>query len=309
MREIRKTNWLYLVLIVAFLVISLGSGFLYQLVEDTMWGNCFLMVFPELLMLVIGIIYLKRVDKKKIWSSIRMHKLSPLTVFLVVVMGICLIPMVSLVNAISMMFATNLVESTMVNLSQYGFFGALFMIAIVPAFVEEFIYRGIFANTYMNYSYKKGVIVSALLFGLMHMNFNQFSYAFFIGIIFAIVLEVTDSILSSMILHFMINGSSVASYFLIVKMQGVLGGGEGNLDLASTEMTWAMVGAYVIPALIAAIIFFLILWGIGKSNGKIGAPKEEQSTKSGKIWSWQLTIATIICLIMAILVEVGSRLA
>ena len=40
------------------------------------------------------------------------------------------------------------------------------------------------------------------------MNFNQMPYAFFLGIIMALVMEACDSVIAPMIVHFTLNGSS-----------------------------------------------------------------------------------------------------
>lgn len=326
MKEIRKTNGLFLLLIVAFIIVSFGSGFFYLLIANFWWADAVIIVLPEILMLVIAILYIKK-SGRKFWETIHFRALSPLTIFLLMIMGILLIPMVSFINAFSMMFATNLVGSTMDTVVDYGFFFSFFSIAVVPAFVEEAVYRGIFANTYMKRGYIKGALFSAFLFGMMHMNFNQFSYAFFIGIVFAIVMEITNSVLSSMILHFMINGSSMVSYFIVTKANDLLGGEEIQLATDSVKMTWEMVASYFIPAFISAIIFVFILCMIGKSNGRLEVFKnkyrkeeislienqyEEQEMpqeKTNKIWTWQLTVATVLCCMVAMLVELGNRIS
>ena len=325
MKEIRKTNWLFLILITAFTAVSFGGGFLYQLIANFWWADALFILLPELLMLGIAAIYIKG-SGKKFGETIRLHKLSPLTIFLLIIMGIFLIPVVSFINALSMMFATNLVGDTIDTLSDYGFLFSLFAIAVVPAFVEEVVYRGIFANTYMKRSYIKGALLSAFLFGIMHMNFNQFSYAFFIGIVFAFVMEITGSILSSIILHFMINGSSIVSYFIVTKVQDLLGEQEVQMATDSIQITWEVVGAYFLPAVFSGSIFLFLLWLIGKSNGRFhvlrnrksenetifveGQPKVKEmiEEKKERLWTWQLVVATILCCVIAIVVEIGNRI-
>ena len=47
----------------------------------------------------------------------------------------------------------------------------------------------------------KESLLSALFFGIAHMNFQQFSYAFFLGIVFGCLLEATDSIFATITAH------------------------------------------------------------------------------------------------------------
>lgn len=67
------------------------------------------------------------------------------------------------------------------------------------------IYRGI-----ANKSNKKIVIIiSALLFAFLHMNFNQMCYAFVMGLVFAIVIYLTDNLSVSILLHMLFNAFTV----------------------------------------------------------------------------------------------------
>ena len=57
-------------------------------------------------------------------------------------------------------------------------------------------------------AFGKAALMSGLIFGLMHLNFNQFSYGFVLGVIFAAVVEASGSIYASMAIHFLINFQS-----------------------------------------------------------------------------------------------------
>ena len=57
--------------------------------------------------------------------------------------------------------------------------------------------------------YKRQVLLSSLLFGLMHMNFNQAPYAFALGVAMAVLVEATGSLWSSVLMHVIFNAQSV----------------------------------------------------------------------------------------------------
>jgi len=87
---------------------------------------------------------------------------------------------------------------------------SIILIGIVPAFVEEMFFRGVILSGFKeNYSQKKAIIVSALLFGIIHLNPWQFVPAFIIGIISAWVCLQTKSILPSIYMHLFNNMLSV----------------------------------------------------------------------------------------------------
>ena len=90
---------------------------------------------------------------------------------------------------------------------------------LIPAFVEELLFRGVFLRNLLPYGKTTAIIVSSLMFAMMHQNFYQFFYTFIGGMVFAYLFIRTGSIWASVIAH-MINNtlsvltSDVASAFL-----------------------------------------------------------------------------------------------
>lgn len=77
--------------------------------------------------------------------------------------------------------------------------------AIVPAFAEEFAFRGILMGTLRKFGDSFAIITSAIVFGAMHGNIAQIPFAFILGLVFAYVDCKTNSILPSIIIHFLNN--------------------------------------------------------------------------------------------------------
>jgi len=66
------------------------------------------------------------------------------------------------------------------------FIVSIILVGIMPAFLEEMLFRGLFLSGFKdNYSKTKAIFISALLFGLIHLNPYQFVTAFIIGIVTA----------------------------------------------------------------------------------------------------------------------------
>jgi membrane protease YdiL (CAAX protease family) len=79
---------------------------------------------------------------------------------------------------------------------------AIILIGIIPAITEEMLFRGVVLNGFKeNYSDKKAILISALLFGIIHLNPWQFVTAFIIGIVMAWVCIKTKSIILCMYMH------------------------------------------------------------------------------------------------------------
>lgn len=80
-----------------------------------------------------------------------------------------------------------------------------FSTAVVPAFVEELMFRGMVYANLRPYGKGIAIMISALLFGLMHQNAGQLLYATAAGIVLAVVYEMTSSFWCCVLLHFFNN--------------------------------------------------------------------------------------------------------
>jgi len=84
----------------------------------------------------------------------------------------------------------------------------LFLVAFLPAFCEEFLHRGVLLQGIKHIGFKKAIILSSLLFALLHFNIQQTSYAFVVGLILGFVSVVSKNIYPAMIIHFVNNAVS-----------------------------------------------------------------------------------------------------
>ncbi len=99
------------------------------------------------------------------------------------------------------------VEST--PSTNYEIVLALLTSAVVPAFVEELLFRGVILNNLMPYGKDTAIILSALSFGLMHQNAGQFLYTTVAGLILGYIFVVSGNIWAGVLIHFVNNASSV----------------------------------------------------------------------------------------------------
>lgn len=81
---------------------------------------------------------------------------------------------------------------------------------MVPAFCEEFLFRGAILTNCLPFGRSNAIFISALLFGLMHQNAEQILYAFAAGIFLGVVYERTGSIWVCTFLHLVNNFMSTA---------------------------------------------------------------------------------------------------
>lgn len=136
---------------------------------------------------------------------------------LMIPLALCLDKIAEFINVVSQLFSANSIGGHVAELViKYPFLVAFFVVAVMPALCEELIYRGVLFQGYRKNGIPVAVFLTAFLFGMMHMNLNQFSYAFVLGIIFALIREITDSVLPVVLLHIYINGKSVVVLYASV---------------------------------------------------------------------------------------------
>ncbi len=85
----------------------------------------------------------------------------------------------------------------------------LFMHALLPALLEELLFRYLPMKLLLPYSKRWCIILSSLYFAFVHMSLFQIPYALFAGVIFIAVDIICDSVWPSMIIHLVNNAASV----------------------------------------------------------------------------------------------------
>ena len=126
-----------------------------------------------------------------------------------------LLPLVAPI--VSIVFLTSLISALILSLvgikstpvENQGLVTMLLVHAVLPAILEEVMFRYIPLRLLEPYSKRWCVIYSAICFALIHCNFAQMPYAFVAGALFMLVDISLDSIWPSLILHFINNATSV----------------------------------------------------------------------------------------------------
>lgn len=90
----------------------------------------------------------------------------------------------------------------------FGYFTYLFLVAISAPIMEELLFRGILYKNSESLGELFAVALSGITFGLYHANGVQSLYTIVLGVTSCLLLLKTESIIPSMILHFMLNGVS-----------------------------------------------------------------------------------------------------
>ena len=127
-----------------------------------------------------------------------------------------------------------------------------FYACLLGPVLEELLYRGVLLQTMRKYNERFAIFLSALIFGLMHQNYQQFILGFIVGIPLAVVTIKCGSLLPAIFTHIIMNttatiGSCWLQYAAPEYYEAAL---SGNTDISLSILTpdgWA--------ALICLMIF------------------------------------------------------
>lgn len=134
-------------------------------------------------------------------------------------------------------------------------------VAVAAPILEELIFRGIVLKTFLKkYKPMKAIVLSALLFGIVHFNPWQFIAAFAMGIAIAWVYYQTKSIFPAIFIHFVNNFSG----FILGKKYGDINLSTYELVGSTTNYILLIVGSI----LIIVLSYFLFIKTIAPSKNK-----------------------------------------
>lgn len=299
----KKVNWLFLT---TLLVEAAVMAFMY-LCSDISLGIIESLLLSQLIVLVPAVLFLlgTRTDPGRLIAHNR-PKFT--TTLLVVVFTFLCMPAIIAVNAFSMLFVDNEVAGLQSYMLSVPWWQILLMVGIIGPVSEEFVFRGVIYHGYKtSQRFAGSMLLSALLFGLTHLNFNQMSYAVLVGIVSVLLLEGSGSIFYSMLFHICINTTNVVQ-MLVQKAQGTIMSQEESM--AYIERTMQMpykqalavsVSVYAVIAAGAAALAGCLLYLIVKKENRVQHMQQllhgNTGEKRTKLISVPLVISVVLCLL------------
>ena len=193
--NVLSVNTLILILAIVFLTI----GFDIQKKYD-FFGQ----LITELLIVLLPALLIARTGNTR--SILRINKISLKDVFFTITIVILAYPIILLLNGLFMSLFSSVMEfknSThqliTLDTSMYNY---LVFYCIVPAICEEVLFRATVMNAYEIFGSKFAILMSSLVFALFHFDIQNFMAPLLLAILFANILNLTNSIYAAIIAHF-----------------------------------------------------------------------------------------------------------
>lgn len=209
--------------IVVYSFIMTLSGFSYEKMINILFEpavNKVLSIFLSMLLFTLPFIIPFKFGKYRISDLVILKKTEKKSFLPLFLLGVSFCSLANIatsyVQSIFDMFGVDYSVDYGENPS--GFFGfmlSLIATVAVPAFVEEFACRGIILGSLRKFGDGFAVLTSAIIFGLLHGNFEQMPFAFMVGLILGFVTVKSGSMWIAIAIHAFNNFSSVVlSYTL-----------------------------------------------------------------------------------------------
>ena len=236
-------------------------------------------------------------EKASLKTRLHYNKVKPSTLGYVVLFTWLSMPLTTLINAVSMLFVDNTIVGMTDMILEVPFPIMLFIMAVMPACIEELVYRGIAYGGYRAEGTKfMAVLLSSAMFGLVHGNVNQAMYAFVLGILLALLFEATGSIFSTMLFHFLYNAQSCCIMFLVEAIQPGYYSNAANMT-TTTEQLCMIISVYLIITAVTTPLAICLLYKIAKNEGRavelMGCLPGKQKNRE-KLVTVTYIIATVI---------------
>lgn len=256
--KIYKSNVYFLLLMISsmFVPIALSYAYHYLGVRDT---RIMLFLNHMVLFIIPAFIYLK-VTKSNIKETLRLNKLPLTDIGIVLIIAFLTYPIMGACSNISSLFFNNNIGEYMTSISDTPILVMILLFGVMPAITEEINLRGIMLSGYDNVSPFKASLMVGLFFGIFHLDLQQFLYAAVLGFIMAYVVRVTNSIFSSVLIHFVVNTSSVIIQRIVsnfVDMSEIVNEAANEIDISEYSIA-DKAGAIIYSVVIAAFFIFII---------------------------------------------------
>ncbi len=253
-----------------------------------LWYVLIYAVLTQVVFVCIYFTYHKTMNISYKATSISFKKANVWTVLLSIFVGIvCVLGFVWLIEGCFGQLFTNLGLVNEEGSTTYylpndnvgWLFVNLLLLGVIPAICEEFIFRGvIYKGLRQKYSATSSILLCGLIFALMHGSITQFIYPFILGCLLSFVMEKTNNLLYTILIHLFNNFTTVFISFL---------DNIGAISLSFNVSWWGIICAILIAAATVAILWLIYRFYLKKQpkieEEKTGEVQQDEPVMVGKM--------------------------
>ncbi len=261
-------NLVYLTVLMLMLVVQV---ILVKWLPETSGGSHYYLRLFLLELLLIGgpplaYMLILRMDVGKV---IRYNKINPVEVLLVLGMAIFGYGVTVILNLvwywIASHWGTPVGQQLPAIENGTQLLAAVLAMGLVPAVVEEILFRGLILRGYEKFGSRISIVMTGILFGILHLQLMTIPSIILLGIIISYVVYRTNSIYAGMIYHFVHNTITICFLFVqnaLLKTQDMVEGLPQDISQLPDEammmafMVWGIIGFIALILFTVCIMVF-----------------------------------------------------
>lgn len=288
----KKVNWIFLAMVLLNITLVVLLLVMYPVFQLGIVANLIVSQIIILMPALIGVLAGR--ENLIEFAGFRKFKIS--SALMTVLFTFLFMPLVTLINMISMCFVDNAVAAVSGEILDTPFFVIFTLMGILGPMSEELVCRGIVYHGYKRTgTMMQALLLSSMIFALMHMNFNQAAYAFAIGVAMVLLVEATGSIWSSILVHVTFNSQQVCLMYLVDYGEQQL---QEAQEALTTDMMILAISVYLVIAAVTTSLAGCVLAWIAKNEKREdnlrAIWKTRKFKKEGKVITVPLLIAIVI---------------
>jgi membrane protease YdiL (CAAX protease family) len=201
---------------VVFVFLTIGS----KVQHDELYSGLLITEFILILVPCLALLYIFRYNVKEV---LRINKVGVFNLFLILFIMILAIPVVNMINIanlwiIRLIFGRVELGQVPIANSASDLLLNLLVLGGAAAICEEIMFRGVIQRSFERIGQVKAILITAFLFGLLHIDFQKLLGTFLLGSLIGFIVYRTNSIFSGMFAHFVNNSSAVVLGFISTKL-------------------------------------------------------------------------------------------
>ena len=231
----------FFILASAFLTL-LGININTESIISNCWGYLLAAVFMNIALFLV-FYFFKKKKEDTIISKPTIKK-----IFMYIAVAICLfICMSPIVNLLDVLLEKLNCKTSPIpyTFNLQGFLVSIVSLALIPAVVEELLFRGLIFKGLKGLGKTISIVISAVMFSLFHLSINQTIYPLISGLVLGGIMWKENNILYTIITHFTSNLLTlIFTYF--------------NIWYVSTSWWFILVAILLFAILLAGILIKII---------------------------------------------------
>lgn len=300
--NLKKTNWMFVAIFFFYLALSLGLSFY---LKNGGMVNSYVMYLINTLVYLVPMAVFLSATGTRLKDLLPLRKVKAGTIGMTALYAILCMPLTSVANLVTLFFVENTVEQSSDSIRMMPFSIAFLLIAVYAPLFEELMFRGVVTSILRKEcNLFQTMILSALFFAMMHMNFNQAAYTFLVGVMLVLLREATGSIKMTFLFHMLFNGYNVVLMYLqswltsqdseLAKEVEVI---KSQSKAEFRDALFVSIGVYMLLAAAGIALALCVLWWIAGHEGRKENLKlllKGRKENRAKIWSLSFVIVLVL---------------